>query len=43
MNKIDCITIAELDIVAELPHQVPISARDEWNLDELLAKVPTPL
>jgi len=38
MNKIDCITIAELDIVAELPHQVPISGRDEWNLDELLAR-----
>lgn len=37
MNKIDCITIAELDIVAELPHQVPISARDDWNLDELLS------
>ena len=29
MNKIDCITISELDIVAELPHQVPISARDK--------------
>lgn len=39
MNKIDCITISELDIVAELPHQVPISARDKWNLDELLAKM----
>jgi small GTP-binding protein len=39
MNKIDCITIAELDIVAELPHQVPISGRDQWNLDELLEKM----
>jgi len=39
MNKIDCITIAELDIVAQLPHQVPISSRDEWNLDELLARI----
>jgi len=39
MNKIDCITIAELDIVAQLPHQVPISGRDEWNLDELLERI----
>ena len=30
MNKIGSITIAELDIVAELPHQVPISGRDKW-------------
>jgi len=36
MNKIDSITIAELDIVSQIPHQVPISGRDQWNLDELL-------
>jgi len=39
MNKIDTITIAELDIVAQLPHQVPISARDQWNFDELLERI----
>lgn len=39
MNKIDSITIAELDIVAEIPHQVPISGRDQWNLDELLERI----
>jgi len=39
MNKIDSITIAELDIVAQIPHQVPISGRDQWNLDELLERM----
>merc|ERR1712070_1280876 len=39
MNKIDSITIAELDIVAQIPHQVPISGRDKWNLDELLENI----
>lgn len=39
MNKIDTITLAELDIIDQLPHYVPISARDHWNLDELLERI----
>jgi len=39
MNKIDTITLAELDIIDQLPHYVPISARDQWNLDELLDRI----
>eukprot|EP00428_Durinskia_dybowskii_P037758 CAMPEP_0170261942 /NCGR_PEP_ID=MMETSP0116_2-20130129/30853_1 /TAXON_ID=400756 /ORGANISM="Durinskia baltica, Strain CSIRO CS-38" /LENGTH=371 /DNA_ID=CAMNT_0010513009 /DNA_START=91 /DNA_END=1206 /DNA_ORIENTATION=- len=35
MNKIDQITIEELDIIAEVPHHVPICAHHEWNLDGL--------
>eukprot|EP01083_Nonionella_stella_P074141 200982_1 len=36
LNKIDCITIEELDILSRVPHCVPISGKDEWNFDELL-------
>eukprot|EP01002_Notosolenus_urceolatus_P002312 NODE_1609_length_1357_cov_31.522936_g1333_i0.p1 GENE.NODE_1609_length_1357_cov_31.522936_g1333_i0~~NODE_1609_length_1357_cov_31.522936_g1333_i0.p1 ORF type:complete len:371 (+),score=129.53 NODE_1609_length_1357_cov_31.522936_g1333_i0:171-1283(+) len=36
LNKMDAITIEELDIIARVPHNVPISANDEWNLDGLL-------
>lgn len=39
LNKIDQITIEELDIIYQLPHCVPISAHQEWNFDDLLAKV----
>ncbi|KAH3745052.1 Uroporphyrinogen decarboxylase [Pelomyxa schiedti] len=39
MNKIDQITIADLDLLDRLPHFVPISAHLEWNLDELLARI----
>lgn len=39
LNKIDQITIEELDIIARLPHCVPISAAHGWNLDELIDKV----
>jgi len=39
LNKIDQITIEELDILYELPDVVPISAFNEWNLDELLEKI----
>ena len=39
MNKIDQITIEELDIIDQVPHYVPISAKDNWNLDELLEKI----
>lgn len=36
MNKIDQITIEELDIIAEVPHYCPICAHHEWNMDGLL-------
>jgi len=35
MNKIDQITIEELDLISEIPHHVPICAHHEWNLDGL--------
>eukprot|EP00164_Ancoracysta_twista_P014659 GFYU01023975.1.p1 GENE.GFYU01023975.1~~GFYU01023975.1.p1 ORF type:complete len:367 (-),score=125.47 GFYU01023975.1:484-1584(-) len=39
LNKIDQITIEELDLLDRVPHYVPISAHLEWNLDGLLEKV----
>ncbi|KNE73291.1 developmentally-regulated GTP-binding protein 1 [Allomyces macrogynus ATCC 38327] len=37
LNKIDQLSIEELDIVYRIPHAVPISAHHEWNFDDLLA------
>lgn len=39
VNKIDSITIEELDLFDELPNWVPISSEHEWNLDELLDRI----
>jgi small GTP-binding protein len=39
LNKIDQISIEELDIIDKCPHYVPISAKDEWNFDELMEKI----
>lgn len=39
LNKIDDITIEELDILDSIPHYVPVSAKDEWNFDELYEKM----
>lgn len=39
LNKIDQISIEELDIIDRCPHYVPISAIDEWNFDELMEKI----
>lgn len=39
LNKIDQITIEELDLLDQLPHCVPISAHHHWNLDGLLEKI----
>lgn len=36
MNKIDQISIEELDLVYRVPHCVPISAHHKWNYDDLL-------
>ncbi|KAJ9177689.1 hypothetical protein P3X46_012880 [Hevea brasiliensis] len=38
-NKIDQITLEELEILDKLPHYCPISAQLEWNLDGLLEKI----
>nr|CAB3239961.1 developmentally-regulated GTP-binding protein 1 [Phallusia mammillata] len=36
LNKIDQISIEELDIIYKVPHCVPISAHHKWNFDDLL-------
>ena len=38
LNKIDDITIEELDILDKMPHYVPVSAHLEWNMDDLVEK-----
>jgi small GTP-binding protein len=39
LNKIDQITIEELDLIDRIPNTVPISAHHEWNLDGLLEMI----
>jgi uncharacterized protein len=39
LNKIDQLTIEELDIIDQMPHHVPISAHHGWNLDELMETI----
>ncbi|XP_058179483.1 developmentally-regulated G-protein 3 isoform X2 [Rhododendron vialii] len=39
VNKIDQITLEELEILDKLPHYCPVSAHLEWNLDGLLDKI----
>jgi len=39
LNKIDQISIEELDVIDKIPHYVPVSAHKEWNFDELLEKM----
>jgi len=39
LNKIDQISIEELDIIYKIPHSIPISAHHEWNFDDLLEKM----
>lgn len=39
LNKIDAISIEELDLLDKFPHYVPISAKDEWNFDELMERI----
>ena len=36
LNKIDQISIEELDVIYKIPHCVPISAHHRWNFDDLL-------
>lgn len=39
LNKIDQISIEELDVIYKIPHAVPISAHHKWNFDDLLEKI----
>jgi len=39
LNKIDQITIEELDLIDRIPNTVPISAHHQWNLDGLLEMI----
>lgn len=36
LNKIDQLTIEELDLIYRIPHAVPVSGHHEWNFDDLL-------
>lgn len=36
LNKIDGITIEELDLLYRIPNSVPISSEKGWNIDDLL-------
>ncbi|KAG8808294.1 hypothetical protein FRC17_004009 [Serendipita sp. 399] len=36
LNKIDAISIEELDLLYKIPHSVPISSKEWLNIDELL-------
>jgi ribosome-interacting GTPase 1 len=39
MNKIDQLTIEELDILDELPNYVPISSSNQWNIEDLMEEI----
>ena len=39
LNKIDAITVDELNILDQIPHYVPIAGDLEWNLDELVERM----
>lgn len=39
INKIDSITIEELDLLDQIPNYVLVSAHKLWNLDELLERI----
>jgi ribosome-interacting GTPase 1 len=39
LNKIDQISLEELELLDTIPHYCPISAHLEWNLDSLLEKM----
>ena len=39
MNKIDQLTIEELDIIDQMPHHVPISSFHKWNIDMLMEEI----
>ena len=39
LNKIDSISIEELELLDRVPHYVPVSARHLWGFDDLLEKI----
>jgi small GTP-binding protein len=39
LNKIDAISIEELDLLYKIPHSVPISSREWLNIDELTERM----
>jgi small GTP-binding protein len=39
INKVDQITVEELELLSNMKHYVPVSAHKEWNLDGLLESV----
>jgi len=39
LNKIDSISVEELDLLDQVPHYVCISAKDRWNMDELIERI----
>ncbi|KAF9514750.1 hypothetical protein BS47DRAFT_1372218 [Hydnum rufescens UP504] len=39
LNKIDAISIEELDLLYKIPNSVPVSSREWWNIDELIEKM----
>eukprot|EP00527_Entomoneis_sp_CCMP2396_P003833 CAMPEP_0198141704 /NCGR_PEP_ID=MMETSP1443-20131203/4657_1 /TAXON_ID=186043 /ORGANISM="Entomoneis sp., Strain CCMP2396" /LENGTH=366 /DNA_ID=CAMNT_0043804523 /DNA_START=163 /DNA_END=1259 /DNA_ORIENTATION=- len=38
-NKMDAITMEELDILDQMPNYVPISSQNMWNLEELMEEI----
>lgn len=38
-NKIDAITVEELDILDQMPNYVPLSSQHGWNIDELMEEI----
>jgi ribosome-interacting GTPase 1 len=39
LNKIDSITMEELEVLDKIPHYVPIAGMLGWNFDELLESI----
>ena len=39
LNKIDAISIEELDLLYRIPNACPISSEHGWNIDELLEQM----
>ena len=39
LNKIDSISIEELDLIYRIPNACPISSEHGWNVDELLEQM----
>lgn len=39
LNKIDSISIEELDLIYRIPNACPISSEHGWNIDELLEQM----